>query len=204
MTAPVRFTVWSDFLCPWCYVAAARLEAVRREAGDALRIEWKSFLLRAVPEERPMHRFRAYTESWLRPARAEPATRFAIWSGDNPPPTHSMPSAIAGKVAASFGEDAFDRFHLALMHAYFAESRDISDRAEILDVAAGCGLDAETFAARLDGRSAELAAAVLADHKDALGRGIAAVPTVVVDGEHILSGALQTAQYLKILTRLAS
>lgn len=204
--APVRFTVWSDFLCPWCYVAAVRLDSVRREMGGLLALEWRAFLLRPEPRERPLEHFRRYTESWRRPAEAEPAAAFRVWTGDDPPPSHSRPPAVAGKVAANFGADAFDRFHLALMRAYFAGNRTISERDVILDVAGSVGLDTEVFARLLDERGAELDAAVVADHRDALARGIAAVPTVVVhhgDDEYVLSGALRADQYSRVVARLA-
>ncbi len=204
---PVSFTVWSDFLCPWCYVAALRLEEVQREAGDALRVEWRSFLLRPNAEPRPLDRFRQYTTSWLRPAEAEPGAEFHVWDSDTPPPSHSRPPAIAGKAAASFGPVAFDRFHLALMRAYFVDNRTVSERAVILDVAGAVGLDPDEFATRLDAHGDEYDAAVVADHKAALAQGIAAVPTVVVeaiDDEYVLSGAMATEQYLKVVARLGS
>lgn len=183
-----------------------RLDSVRREVGELLAVEWRAFLLRPEPREGPLDRFRRYTESWRRPAEAEPAAAFRVWDGDALPPSHSRPPAVAGKVAATFGAGAFDRFHLALMRAYFAENRTISERDVILDVAGTVGLDTEAFARLLDERGAELDAAVVADHRDALARGIAAVPTVVVhddDDEYVLTGALRTDQYSRVVARLA-
>jgi len=201
VSRPVRFTVWSDFLCPWCYVVALRLDAVRRESGDALEIEWRSFLLRPEPEPRPLDRFRRYTESWSRSAEAEPAAGFHVWHDDTPPPSHSRPPAVAGKVALSFGPDAFDRFHLALMRAYFAHNRTISDRDVVLDVAETVGLDPRAFAMRLETDGERLEADVVAEHRAALARGIAAVPTVVIDDEHVLTGAMRADQYSKVVSR---
>ena len=201
--SPVRFTVWSDFLCPWCYVCAVRLDALQHEVGDVLEIEWRSFLLRPRADERSVEAFTRYTEHWARPAAAEPLASFQTWSGEHAPPSHSMPSAIAGKaVRHAFGHDAFDRFHLALMHAYFTENRTISDRDVILDVAEQVALDPGELAARIDADAEQLEAEVVADHKDALARGIAAVPTVVVEDEYVLQGALGLEQYRKVVGRL--
>jgi predicted DsbA family dithiol-disulfide isomerase len=204
--APVHFTVWSDFLCPWCFVAAVRLENLHREVGDLLEIEWRAFLLRPHAEERSLDKFTQYTERWmLGPGAAEPDAPFRVWSGEHEPPSHSMPSAIAGKaVVHEFGTDGFDRFHLALMRAYFADNRTISDRVVILDVAAAVGLDADALAARLDASSDALEAEVIADHKDALAHGIAAVPTVVINDEYMLQGAMKLEQYQRVISRLAS
>jgi predicted DsbA family dithiol-disulfide isomerase len=205
---PVSFTVWSDFLCPWCYVAAVRLDALHREVGAVVEIRWRSFLLRPEPSDRTLEQFTRYTESWARPGGAEPAAVFTRWSGDHAPPSHSFPSAIAGKaVLHAFGPDGFDRFHLALMRAYFAENRTISDRAVILDVADTAGLDADVLATVLDRDADALRAEVIADHKAALAQGIAAVPTVLVDngfedGEYMLQGAMALDQYRKVVARL--
>jgi predicted DsbA family dithiol-disulfide isomerase len=205
---PVSFTVWSDFLCPWCYVAAVRLDALHRELGDVIDIRWRSFLLRPEPSDRTLEQFTRYTESWARPGEAEPAAEFTRWSGEHEPPSHSFPSAIAGKaVLHAFGPAAFDRFHLALMRAYFTENRTVSERAVILDVAGAVGLDADELATVLDRDTDALRDEVVNDHKAALAQGIAAVPTVVVDtgfedGEYMLQGAMALDQYRKVVARL--
>ncbi len=161
-------------------------------------------MLRPTPSERSIERFTAYTQGWARPAEREPAATFRPWTGASLPPSHSMPSAVAGRaVRLRFGAEAFDRFHLALMHAYFAESRTISDRAVILEVAAAAGLDRDALDADLVTRAEEFEAEVVADHRAALALGIAAVPTVLVNDEYLLQGALPLEQYRKVVARLA-
>ena len=202
--SPVRFTIWSDFLCPWCYVTAVRLDEVRREVGDVVTFEWRSFALRPSPKARPLDAFTRYTEGWARCADAEPRASFHTWSGEHAPPSHSMPCLVAGKaVSREFGDGGFDVFHLALMRAYFSDNRTISDREVILDVASGVRLDAHALSRRLDDDHDALEAAVVADHRDALSRGIAAVPTVVIDDEYMLQGAMSVEQYRKVVARLA-
>lgn len=180
-----------------------RLEQLQHDVGDVLQIEWHAFLLRPAATERSIESFTRYTTGWARPAASEPSATFHTWSGEHPPPSHSIPTARAGKaVLHLFGDDAFDRFHLALMHAYFAENLTVSERAVILDVARQCGLDAEALGAKLDADEAALEAEVIADHRDALHRGIAAVPTVVVNDEYVLQGAMTGEQYRKVVARL--
>ena len=126
-----------------------RLDQLAAEVGDRVEIEWRSFLLRPRPEERTVEAFREYTTSWSRPAAMEPAARFRVWEGGEPP-SHSLPSAIGGKVAESFGSEAFDRFHHRLLEAYFAENRTISDPEVLAAVAGEAGLDARAFAERFE------------------------------------------------------
>jgi predicted DsbA family dithiol-disulfide isomerase len=205
MAEPVRFTVWSDFLCPWCHVAALRLDHLEREVGDVVTIEWRSFLLRPQATERPLDKFTAYTQSWLRPNEAQPDAEFHVWSGVNPPPSHSLPSAIAGKAVRDiFGADGFHRFHLALMRAYFTDNRTISDREVMLDVAAAVALDRHKLDDALEAGEGEYEQQVVDDHRAALAEGIAAVPTAVVNYEYLLQGAMTLEQYQKVVARLAS
>ena len=46
----VVLDVWSDYLCPWCNVAATRLRGLEEEFGLALELRWRAFLLRPAPE----------------------------------------------------------------------------------------------------------------------------------------------------------
>ena len=91
----------------------------RKSSPASCDVRWKSFLLRPYPEPRTLEEFRAYTESWRRPAAQEDAGRFTVWSTEEPPPSHSVPPAIAAKAAARQGADAFARYHRALMENYF-------------------------------------------------------------------------------------
>ena len=104
--------------------------------------------------------------------------------------------------SGSFGADDFDRFHLALMHEYFAENRTISDRDVMLDVAETVGLDRAELERAMGCDTTALEADVIADHRAALAQGIAAVPTVVVNGEYVLQGAMTVEQYHKVVARL--
>ncbi len=182
-----------------------RLDELQREVGDALIVEWRAFLLRPAPEARTLEQFTRYTERWARPASMEPATTFRTWSGEHQPPSHSMPSAVAGKaVLHAFGAASFDRFHLALMRAYFGDNRTISERSVILDVAGSVGLDTGRLGASLDTDVESFETEVVDDHRAALGLGISAVPTAVVNDEYMLQGAMTLEQYRKVVSRLAS
>jgi predicted DsbA family dithiol-disulfide isomerase len=176
---------------------------VQREVGDALQVEWRAFMLRPQVRERPLDKFRRYVQSWSRPAEAEPAAEFRFWETDAAAPSHSVPALVATKIAASFGDDAFHRFHLGLMREYFVANRTVSDVDVQLDVAVASGIEREAFAERLDRDGERAAAAVVADHRAALAEGIAAVPSVMVDHEHVLTGALPTDAYRRIVERRA-
>ena len=53
-----------------------RLDQLEERMGDAISVEWRSFLLRPEPKTPDQEKFVEYTRSWLRPAEMEPATDF--------------------------------------------------------------------------------------------------------------------------------
>ncbi len=79
----------------------------------------------------------------------------------------------------------------------FTDSRDIADREVLIEIAREVGCDPERFAADLGDRS--LAAAVLAEHREAVERyGIHAIPTVVI-GQRLVEGAVPEGEYLRLI-----
>ena len=174
------------------------LEKVQEEVGDVLHVVWKSYLLRPYPEPKPMDKFRRYTESWLRPAGQPDAGEFRVWATDEAPPSHSIPPNVAVKASAKQG--AFDRYHRALMHAYFARNLDVTSRENILLVAREVGLDLPVFERDLDDPAT--VDEVVADHNEAVELGISGVPCVVLDGGFMLPGSQERAVYRNIVQRL--
>lgn len=178
---------------------------MQEQAGDLVTIEWKSFLLRPHPEARPLEQFRSYTERWARPDAMEPACEFHPWTSDTPPPTHSVPAAVAARVAHRFGDDTDDgpgrRYHDALFHAYFTENRTVSARSVLVEIADEIGLDPEEFDRALTEHGDDEERAVFADHHRAVELGINAVPAVVVDGRFLVQGAVEVDDYLRVIDR---
>lgn len=180
-----------------------RLEELQEQIGDRVDIEWRSFLLRPQPESRPMEQFTEYTHSWSRPAEMAPSAGFVVpWSGEHGPPSGSLGAAIAGKVAASFGDEAWERFHTGLLTAYFTEHRTISDLDVQVDVARAAGIDAEEFRHRLDDRFDEFRAEVVEEFETAQESGITGIPAVVADGRYLISGAVDTEHYVRVVEHI--
>lgn len=176
-----------------------RLARIEEELGDRVAVVWKSFLLRPYPEPKPMDAFRRYTESWRAPAAQPDGGRFTVWSTDEPPPSHSVPPNVAGKAAARQGPEAFKRYHLALLDAYFHANRNVTEIDNLVRIAAETGLDVPAFVTAL--ADPALLQAVVADHKEAVNAGIQGVPTVVVDGRWKLTGAADLATYRRVIER---
>ena len=198
---PVHLIVYSDYLCPWCYSAAHRLQQLKEEQGEGLALEWRSYLLRPRPKPgRDLEKFMRYTQSWLRPAAEPDAPVFRVWQSGEGPPSHSLPAHQAAKAANRLGAEAFDALHPRLMRAYFEQSRDISREPVLRALWAEAGLSEETFANATDPR---LVQQILAEHNEALGLGITGVPAVRVAGtDAFVTGAQPLAVLRRWIGRL--
>ena len=179
-----------------------RLEELAEREGANITIEWKTFLLRPEPEERSMEQFVEYTKSWERPAEMEPrAPFFWPWSGLNEPPAFSVPAAVAGKAAETFGDDVWHRFHRRLLEAYFVENRTVSDVGVLTSVAEDVGIDGDAYRTVFNEQGPDLTQRVLDVHHEALQRGVNGVPAVVVDDRYLISGAVDVDHYVAALAR---
>ena len=177
-----------------------RLRRLEHEFGEQLRVEWRSFLLRPRPDPtRTLEKFRAYTQSWLRPAADEDAATFRVWQTNEGPPSHSIPPHLVAKAAASLGSEAFDNMHERLLHAYFAENRDITNSDTLAVLWREAGLPQSEFARHAD---PTLLQQTLAEHNEAVEIGVTGVPAARVEGnEAIIVGAQPIELYRRWIER---
>ena len=178
-----------------------RLDEIADEYGDSVELVWRSFMLRPQPEERPREKFVAYTRSWERPAALEPRVTFNPWASENEPPSHSLPAAVAGKTAATFGADAYREFHHRTMAAYFTDNRTISDWSVLLDIAEESGIDREEFDRRRQAGAEGMVGEIVSEHNEAIGAGISGVPALVVGERYLVPGAVDVADYRSVIDR---
>jgi predicted DsbA family dithiol-disulfide isomerase len=181
-----------------------RLRRLERELGGRIEIVWKSYLLRPTPDgSRDMEKFRAYTQGWARPAAEPDAGTFRPWQTDAPPPSHSLPPQLVARAAAALDRAAFESMHERLFHAYFAENRDITDRATLRTLWEDIGLPEARFELCDDPAVRE---AVLADHREAIELGVHGVPAVRIEPNLVATvGAHSLDQYRRwFLKQLAA
>jgi predicted DsbA family dithiol-disulfide isomerase len=150
--APGTIAVYSDLGCPWSHLAVHRLLATRAAMGlDAeVTLDHRPFLLEVANEE-PTPR-RALDAEIPVLGGLDPAAGWRMWqaAGSAWPVTMLLPME-AVQVAKEQSLRASEQLDRALRVAFFAESRCISLRSVILDVAAGCSqVDVDALAEALD------------------------------------------------------
>jgi predicted DsbA family dithiol-disulfide isomerase len=120
-----------------------------------------------------------------------------VWSTDEPPPSHSVPPAIAAKAAGRQGAEAFARYHRALLESYFHLNRNITEPQNLVRIAQETGLDVRAFVAAMQDPS--VGGEVVDDHNEAVSLGINGVPTVIVDDRWKVGGAQPREVYRRII-----
>lgn len=202
MSQPLEIVVYFDYVCPWCYVASARLLMLQDEYGDRIAINWKSFLLNPHRSRPPQYPVARINQGRLRAADEEAGLDIVPWPEDKPLPDSSMPAHEAARCAQMQGSEAFERYHTALMKAYFSDCRDISHRRELISLAEEVQLDVGKFIADLESDLPERK--VLDDYQEAVeDGGVIGVPTVIIGERVVLEAAVPLELYRRAVQRLS-
>ena len=196
--APLTVDIWSDVVCPWCYIGKRRFEAALSlfEHRDQVEVTWHSFELDP-------------TAPRVRPGR--PAERLAEKYGTSVQDAEERQAEITAlaaeeglvyDLAAARSGNSFDAHRLIhfaaqqgmgdrvlerLMTAYFSEREPIGEPETLVRLAAEAGLRADEVAEVLAGD--RLGDAVRADEEAAARLGIQGVPFFVLGRRYGLSGA---------------
>jgi len=192
----LRIDIYSDTICPWCFIGKRRLERALAERPQSdLQISWKAFQLnpQMPPEGIDRQRYlelkfggpagarQVYDQ--VRRVGAEESIDFAFDAIKHTPNTLDSHRLI--RHAASAGLQ--DQVVQALFDAYFLEGRDIGDGEVLVATAAAAGLDPDAVRAYL--ASDQDRDSVAAEDAHARHIGIQGVPTYILNGQYVLSGA---------------
>ena len=206
----MKIEIWSDLVCPFCYIGKRRLESALAQLPQLDRVEicWKSFQLQPDTKTDP-----------TRNALQHLAERKG-WSMDFARQAAADISARAKDVGLTFNYDrtvvanTFDAHRLVhyastrrqgdamteqLFKAYFTDGRNIADPAFLTELAIGVGLPGDEVMKVL--ASGQFGDEVRSDIDDALQMGINGVPFFVFDRKCAVSGAQDTSVFIEALTR---
>jgi predicted DsbA family dithiol-disulfide isomerase len=207
----MRVDIWSDLVCPWCYVGKRRFEKAlaRFDNRDEVQIVHRSFQLNsAAPRDRTSNRREMLMQKYgLSPAQAaEMDTRMTRTAAAEGLEFH-LDGTLTGNTF-----DAHRLVHLAHAHglqdqvierlyrAYFSEQRSLFTQDSLVALATEAGLTRDEAAATLlDNRYAE---AVKEDIEIARQLGVTGVPFFVIDDRYGISGAQAPDTFLDVLQRV--
>ncbi len=210
MGVPMRIDIFSDTVCPWCYLSKRRFElALAARPQYEPRITWRAFELNLdFPPE-------GVERKWFIETRVSDPARFAQ--------TQESLAVLGQAVGINFRFDLIRlvpntrRAHLLILHArrfalqgditerimraYFEEGCDIGDVEELVRLGVEAGLEQN------DARNAIVLRAgqdsVIAAERHAAALGITGVPTYIFDGRYTMSGAQEVITLTRVLDQVA-
>jgi predicted DsbA family dithiol-disulfide isomerase len=195
---PLTVEIWSDVVCPWCYIGKRRFEAAlsRFERADEVEVRWRSFELdphaAQIADGDPVQRLAdKYGMSYEQAAAMDTRTEsVAVADGleyhlHTVKPGNTFDAHRVLHLAAERGvQDAVkERF----LRGYFTDNEAVGDHEVLVKLAAEAGLDADEVREVL--ATDRFAGAVRADESQALAYGITGVPFFVLDERLGVSGA---------------
>lgn len=194
----MKVEIWSDVMCPFCYIGKRRFEDALQqfEHKGQIEVEWKSFQLNPDMKTDPsinINQYLADVKGWnLEYAQQmnNHVTEMAAQVGL----TYDFDKAV---VANSFNAHRLSHFakkhglgaaaEEALFNAYFAEGKNIDDHDTLTELGVSLGLNAGDVKQTLD--SNDFADAVKRDIAEAQYLGIQGVPFFVMNNKYGVSGA---------------
>ena len=198
----ISIDVYSDVVCPWCYLGKRRLEhAVRAMKDTPVAIRWRPFQLDATIPEGGISRVEYVRNKFGSSEALKRIHGPLIAMGSEVGIEFHFelikrsPNTLRAHRLIDFAreERADERLIEDLFALYFVEGADLGDRTILVDAAEKAGLSREDAMSALDsdhrGRSVET------EIRAAVELGVTGVPTFVVDNRYAIVGA-QESRYI--------
>jgi predicted DsbA family dithiol-disulfide isomerase len=198
MDKPVLLaTVFTDYICPFCYVGDVRLERLREHFN--LKINW--CFLEIHPDTptsgMPVQELGYADAQWRQMMDNLMAMGAAegISFREHDFTTSSHRALLLAEAAKEEGADVFYRLHRRLFAAYFTEGRNIGDAEVLRELATECDVAAGTVerAWREDRYEQQLQRYLVGAHE----LEVSATPTIFFGRENRLNGALPFEAFLR-------
>lgn len=205
----MKIEVWSDIVCPWCYIGKRRLETALAGFGGDVEVEWKSFQLdpdfprgKAIPVYDGLAQkfgggrdgVRAMTERVSALAEAEGLH----YDYDHAVMVNTFDAHRLAHHAKSQGLGA--EMHERLMRAQLIEGETVNDVDTLVRLAEEIGVEGARPVVTSDAYTAE----VEADIHEARMLGATGVPFFVLDRKYGVSGAQPVEVFAKALETAAA
>lgn len=193
-----RITIYSDYVCPFCYLGRQSLATYQERRDRELQIEWRPYDLRsqkrgpdgeidhAVDDGKDEAYFDQVRENVSRLKESYDATEMLDFD-DLPESVDSFDVQVASFYVNSERPDRWIDFDEALFEALWVDGRDIGDVDVLVAIAEAVGLDGGEIRSAVGDE--DLRNRLRAQFRDAQQRGVTGVPTFVYD-EYAARGAV--------------
>ncbi|MFU8816104.1 MAG: DsbA family oxidoreductase [Pseudomonadales bacterium] len=208
MARLMQIEIFSDVVCPWCFIGKRRLDAVlASEVGQGIQVTWRPYqLYPQIPEQGlPRDQFmKARFGPGVDPADIYQrilAEAAALDLELDFSAIRVAPNTLRAHRLMSWAEPSGRQHELAevLFRFYFQQGRDVGDRHELAQAAAAAGLDRDAASAMLAGHDeSDKVRAELA-----LGEavGVTGVPFFVLAGKFAIPGAQPQEVMAQLISR---
>lgn len=209
----MKVEIWSDVVCPWCYIGKRRFETAKAEyeakTGDEIEVVFMPFMLDPTAPEDALPVSRVYEKKFGGPEAAKEILDRVTSEAAGEGLEFRMDVALRANtldahrlLVLAEQHDCQVELKERLMQAYFTEGINVGDREALVGFASEVGLDAAVATAWLqgDGGRAEVAESL----EFAASNGLTGVPTYVFDRRVALPGAQPPETFARVLERIAT
>ena len=188
MATADTIAVYSDYVCPFCYLGRESLRQYQDTRDERLGIEWHPFDLRSGkrgPDGEIDHsvdegKDESYYEQAKENVRRLQDEYDVEMTLDLSREIDSLPAQVASYHVAEHAPDQWLDFDEAIFEALWVDGRDVGDPEVLADLAADAGLDPDEIRSVLDDPAAR--ERVTEQFRAAQQHGITGVPTFVYEG----------------------
>ncbi|MFS0862928.1 DsbA family oxidoreductase [Fredinandcohnia sp. 179-A 10B2 NHS] len=208
----MKIEVWSDFVCPFCYIGKRRLEEALAQFPnrDQVEVEFKSFELDPNAQlysgknihEALASKYGVTVEEAKRMNSSvgqQAQTVGLNFNFEEMKPTNTFDAHRLAKYAQTVGKEK--EMTEQLLHSYFEESKLISDHGILTEIAVSLGLDREEVQKVLEDKT-KFSNDVRLDEAFAQQIGVTGVPFFVINQKYSISGAQPTSTFLGALQQV--
>jgi predicted DsbA family dithiol-disulfide isomerase len=209
----MRIEIWSDVVCPWCYIGKRRLETALEtfEHAEDVEVVWRSFQLDPAAPTVPVETVaealgRKYGggpdagRQMVDRVEAVAAEEGMLWRHHQSLRVGTVDAHRVLHLALETGGPQLQgRLKEALLSAYFIDTANIADHDTLQRIATSVGLDGVRVKEVLAGD--EYADAVETDIREAAALGATGVPFYVIDRKYGVSGAQPSEVFSQVLER---
>ncbi|MCI0573357.1 MAG: DsbA family oxidoreductase [Myxococcaceae bacterium] len=206
----MRINVWTDVVCPWCYVGKRRFERALAEFPhrEQVQVVHHSFQLDpSMPRGKAVEQLGVLKSKY---GLSEAQASAMMTNMERTAAAEGLEYHLAGGLVGNTS-DAHRLLHLAkergiqdavverFYRAHFTEQRSLFDHESLVQLADEAGLDADE--ARRVLKDDTYAGAVTADAREAQKLGATGVPFFVIDNRYGVAGAQPTEVFASVLAR---